>query len=472
MENTALGRSAGSTASVLLITCVTAVGGFLFGFDNGAISGSAGFIQERFGLGPGGLGWVTSSIIVGCIIGVVIAGRLSDAIGRKRVMLATAVVFVVGALGEAFAPSSELLVLARIIVGIGIGTETTIAPLYIAEVAPARIRGRLVSFNQLFNTIGNLVVFTVSAFVARSNGDAWNVDRGWRYTFGIGVAPAVLFFLLLFLVPESPRWLVRHGRRQDGLAVLRRINPTASQAQAQLAVIEESVAREGTGATVRDVLAPRFRKTLLIGFAVALFQQITGINAIFYYAPEVFTSAGLETNDAMSSTVLIGITLVAATLVSMWLIDKVGRRTLLLTGASAMTVLLACIGVVFREAHPSAPLLLALILGYVAFFAVSFGTVAYVIISEIFPTHVRGVAASIATFALWGGNYLVSQFFPVLVDGIGSSSTFFLFSAVSLLALVFTVRFVPETKNRSLEEVERELYGYRMPQEKEPARLS
>ncbi len=465
-------RTAGHMRSVILITSVTAVGGFLFGFDNGAISGSVGFIQERFELGSGALGWVTSSIIVGCIIGVLIAGRLSDAIGRKKVMLATAVVFVLGALGEAFAPNASLLVVARIVVGIAIGTETTIAPLYIAEIAPAGIRGRLVSFNQLFNTVGNLAVFTVSALVARSHSDAWNIEQGWRWIFGIGVVPAVLFFLLLFLVPESPRWLVRQGRTHDGLRVLRRITPTSAEAESELAVIEEAVAREGSRATLRDVLAPRFRKALVIGFGVALFQQISGINAIFYYAPEVFESAGLETNDAMSSTVLIGVTLVVATLISMWLIDKVGRRTLLLTGASAMTVLLACIGMLFRSAQPNAPLLLALILAYVAFFAVSFGTVAYVIISEIFPTHVRGVAASIATFALWGGNYLVSQFFPVLVDNIGSSSTFFLFSGICLLALVFTVALVPETKNRTLEEVERELYGHPTAPAQEPVPLT
>ncbi|MFC9617647.1 sugar porter family MFS transporter [Streptomyces sp. NPDC056723] len=455
--------SAGHMRSVIVITGVTAVGGFLFGFDNGAISGTAGFIQDRFGLSAGGLGWVTSSIIVGCIIGVVIAGRLSDAVGRKKVMLGTAVVFLVGALGEGLAPNAELLVAARILVGIGIGTETTIAPLYIAEVAPAHLRGRLVSFNQLFNTVGNLVVFSVSALIARASSDTWNTEQGWRYIFVIGIVPAVVFFGLLFLVPESPRWLIRQGRTDEGLEALRRISPTRPDAEAERAGIEASIAIEGSRTGVGDVFAPRFRKTLVIGFGVALFQQITGINAIFYYAPEVFKSAGLATNDAMSSTVLIGVTLVAATLVSMWLIDRVGRRTLLLTGATAMTVLLAAIGLVFRNTHPSAPLLLALILGYVAFFAVSFGTITYVIISEIFPTHIRGVAASIATFALWGGNYLVSQFFPMLVEGIGSSSTFFIFSGISLLALLFTHALVPETKNRSLEEIERELYGNRHP---------
>ncbi len=457
MDSTTRSRT-GHMKNVVLITLITAVGGFLFGFDNGAISGSTGFLQERFGLGSGGIGWVTSCIIVGCIIGVVVAGRLSDLVGRKKVLLATAVVFLVGAVGEALAPNVDMLVAARMLVGIGIGIETTIAPLYIAEVAPSHLRGRMVSFNQLFNTVGNLVVFTVSALISRANSESWNVEHGWRYVFGVGVVPAVLFFCLLFIVPESPRWLIGHGREDLGRAVLRRINPTDRDADRQFDEIRATLGQEG-GAGLRDLWAPRLRKALVIGFGVALFQQITGINAIFYYAPEVFKDAGLETNDALSSTVLIGVTLVLATLVSLWIVDRVGRRTLLLFGATGMTITLACTGLLFRAASPNPTLLLVFILGYVAVFAVSFGTVAYIIISEIFPSHVRGVAASVATFALWGGNYLVSQFFPVLVDHIGSSGTFFIFAGTSLVALVFTFSMVPETKNKTLEEVERELYG-------------
>ncbi|MER5438782.1 sugar porter family MFS transporter [Streptomyces sp. NPDC002790] len=441
----------GHMANVVVITMVTAVGGFLFGFDNGAISGATGFIQDRFHLTPGGLGWVTSSIVVGCVIGVVIAGRLSDVVGRKKVMLGTALVFLVGACGEALAPTSGWLVFFRILVGIGIGTETTVAPLYIAEVAPAAVRGRLVSFNQFFNTIGNLVVFAVSAVIAHVNSEAWNIDQGWRWIFALGVIPAVAFFLMLFLVPESPRWLARKGRSDEALTVLEHVNATPEDARSELTAIEGALSQEHAG--LRELLAPALRRMLVVGVGVALFQQITGINAIFYYAPEVFRTAGFGSDGAMMSTVLIGVVLVVATLVSMRLIDRVGRRALLLVGSTAMTVLLAGTGMVFRAAHPNAALLLVLILAYVGFFAVSFGTVAYVIISEIFPTRVRGVAASVATFALWGGNYLVSQFFPVLVDGIGASGTFFLFAGICLLALVFTATLVPETRGRSLEDL-------------------
>lgn len=448
--------------TVVLITTVTAVGGFLFGFDNGSISGSVGFLQERFDLTPAGVGWVTSSIIVGCIIGVIIAGRLSDAIGRKRVLLITAAVFFVGALGEALAPNDAVLVLARILVGIGIGTETTIAPLYIAEVAPARLRGRLVSFNQLFNTVGNLVIFALAAAIANANTQQWNVDYGWRVIFATGLVPAVLFILLLRFVPESPRWLIGKGRVKEAIRILERLNPSRHVAAAQFEEIRSTlpVAEDGKRSSeLSELLKPSLRKALLVGFLVALFQQITGINAIFYYAPEIFKKAGLPTSEALSSTVLIGAVLVAATLISMWLIDKVGRRTLLIVGAAAMMVLQAAIGTVFLAEQPNGTVLLLLILAYVAFFAVSFGTVAYVIISEIFPTRVRGAAASIATFALWGGNFFVSQFFPILVDEIGSSATFYLFAGVCAVALLFVLTLVPETKGRTLEQIERDFHG-------------
>lgn len=442
--------------TVVLITFVTAVGGFLFGFDNGAISGSSGFIQQRFDLGPAGLGWVTSSLIVGCLVGVVVAGRISDAIGRKKVLLGTALLFLIGAVMEALAPSSGLLVVARILVGIGIGAETTIAPLFIAEVAPARLRGRLVSFNQLFNTVGNLVIFSISAAISHANSTAFNIDYGWRWIFAAGVVPAVAFVSLLYLVPESPRWLAKRGRDGQSLAVLTRITGSARAAADQLDEIRGSLVGERS-TRVRDLWVPGLRKALVIGCGVALFQQITGINAIFYYAPAIFKAAGTGGDGAMLSTVLVGVVLVLSTLLSMWLIDKVGRRTLLLVGSTCMTILLAAVGVLFRHPAQHSAVLVALVLAYVAVFAVSFGTVAYVVIAEIFPTHVRGLAASIATFALWGGDFAVSQLFPVLTAHIGSSATFLIFAAVSLVALVFTVTLVPETKGKSLEEVERSM---------------
>ncbi|MFZ3388337.1 sugar porter family MFS transporter [Buttiauxella gaviniae] len=444
--------------NVLLISLVTAVGGFLFGFDNGSISGSVGFLQSKFALDADGIGWVTSSIIIGCIIGVALAGPLSDAIGRKKVLLLTALIFIFGVVGQALATSSEMLVWFRIFVGIGIGVETTIAPLYIAEVSPAHIRGRLVSLNQLFNCIGNLAIFSIAAVVASSASEAWNIEYGWRIIFATGIAPAIVFLFLLMKVPESPRWLVRKGRDQSGLDVLRTINPDEAAAQQQLAAIKTALQSEQQS-NLSELLKPRLRKALAIGFGVALFQQITGINAIFYYAPEIFKTAGVDISGAMSFTVLIGVMLVISTLVSMWIIDKVGRRSLLIFGSVGMAISLSAIGILFRASESHTTLLLICILAYVAIFAVSYGTVAYVIISEIFPIQVRGIAVSIATFALWGGNFFVSRFFPVLVENINAANTFFIFSGISVIALIFVFTMVPETKGKTLEQIELEMHG-------------
>ncbi|WP_435948123.1 sugar porter family MFS transporter [Dryocola sp. BD586] len=443
--------------NVLLISFVTAVGGFLFGFDNGSISGSVGFLQSRFALDANGIGWVTSSIIIGCIVGVALAGPLSDAIGRRKVLLLTALIFIFGVLGQALASSAEMLVWYRILVGVGIGVETTIAPLYIAEVSPAHIRGRLVSLNQLFNCVGNLAIFSIAAVIASSASEAWNIEYGWRAIFAAGIVPAIVFLFLLIKVPESPRWLVRKGRHEAGLAVLRKINPDENAAREQLETIKTALQSENPS-RLSELLKPRLRKALIVGFGVALFQQITGINAIFYYAPEIFKTAGVDVSGAMSFTVLIGMMLVVSTLVSMWIIDKAGRRTLLIFGSVGMAATLGGIGLLFRSTEAHTTLLLVLILAYVAIFAVSYGTVAYVIISEIFPISVRGIAVSIATFALWGGNFFVSRFFPVLVENISAANTFFIFAGIAVIALIFVLAMVPETKGKTLEEIELEMH--------------
>lgn len=444
--------------NVLLISFVTAVGGFLFGFDNGSISGSVGFLQSRFGLDADGIGWMTSSIIIGCIVGVALAGPLSDAIGRKKVLLLTALIFIFGVLGQALATSAEMLVWYRILVGIGIGVETTIAPLYIAEVSPAHIRGRLVSLNQLFNCMGNLAIFSIAAVIASNASEAWNIQHGWRLIFATGIAPAIVFLFLLIKVPESPRWLIRKGRHEAGLDVLRKINPDENTAREQLETIKSALQNENAS-RLNELFKPRLRKALVVGFGVALFQQITGINAIFYYAPEIFKTAGVDVSGAMSFTVLIGMMLVVSTLVSMWIIDKVGRRTLLIFGSVGMAATLGGIGLLFRTGETHTTLLLICILTYVAVFAVSYGTVAYVIISEIFPINVRGIAVSIATFALWGGNFFVSRFFPVLVENISTANTFFIFSGIAVIALIFVLTMVPETKGKTLEEIELKMHG-------------
>lgn len=439
-----------SSKYVILITCITALGGFLFGYDNGAISGTIGFLETYFSLTAAGVGWMTSSIIVGCLLGVITGGKLGDLFGRKKVLIACAILFGINSVGAALAPSPFWLITWRIIGGIGIGMEITIAPLYIAEISPARLRGRLVSFNQLLNTVGNLLIFTVSAIIASLHSELWNVEYAWRWIFATGVIPAVLFLILLFFVPESPRWLAKKKRYDEALTILSRINGPL-QAQKILKEINMTINQKGN---ILDFLKSGARAALIVGVAVAFFQQITGINAVIYYAPEIFKMAGSSHNAAMLSTIMIGIVLVTFTLLSIWIIDKIGRKLLLVIGSSTMALCLLGIGYLFGMENINGTLILILILLYIAAFSISFGTVTYVIISEFFPTRIRGLAASIATFFLYIGQFLVSQFFPVLVETIGSSITFFTFAALSIIALLFTIVFVPETKGKTLEEIE------------------
>jgi len=437
---------------VLLITCITALGGFLFGYDNGSISGTIGFLQTHFNLSPASVGWVTSSIIVGCLLGVIFAGKLSDLFGRKKVLIVCAFLFAINSFGAAFAPSVNWLVFWRIIGGIGIGMEITIAPLYIAEISPARLRGRLVSFNQLLNTVGNLMIFTVSAIIASLHTELWNIEYGWRWIFGTGALPAILFLILLFFVPESPRWLVKKNKSEEALTILEKINGS-KQAKTILQDISQSVHQKK--GSLLDFMKTGTKVALIVGVAIAFFQQITGINAVIYYAPEIFKMTGSGHNAAMISTIMIGVVLVVFTLLSIWIIDKVGRRLLLLAGSSVMSLCLIGTGFAFGMENINGTLILVFLLTYIAAFAVSFGTVAYVIISEFFPTQIRGLAASIATLFLYMGQFLVSQFFPVFVDSIGPSITFYIFAILSIIALLFTVKFVPETKGKSLEEIEK-----------------
>ncbi len=436
---------------VVLITCITALGGFLFGYDNGAISGSIGFLKTHFHLSPASVGWVTSSIIVGCLLGVITAGKLGDLFGRKTVLIACAILFTVNSIGAAFAPSASWLVFWRIVGGIGIGMEITIAPLYIAEISPAKLRGRLVSFNQLLNTVGNLMIFTVSAVIAALHTEIWNVEYAWRWIFGSGSFPAILFLLLLFSIPESPRWLAKKKRDKEALAILEKINGS-NNAQKILDDINLSINQEK--GNFLEFLKTGTRMALIVGVTVAFLQQITGINAVIYYAPEIFKTAGSGHNAAMLSTIMIGVVLVVFTLLSIWAIDKVGRKLLLVVGSISMTICLVGTGYMFGMETINGTLILVFLLIYIAAFAMSFGTVAYVIISEFFPTRIRGLAASIATLFLYIGQFLVSQFFPVLVDSIGSSITFYIFAFFSFIALLFTLKFVPETKGKTLEEIE------------------
>jgi SP family arabinose:H+ symporter-like MFS transporter len=431
---------------------IAAIGGFLFGYDTAVISGAIGFVRERFGLDPAILGWVVSSLIVGAMIGAACSGILSDKFGRKKMLMVSAILFVIGSVGSAIPSTVTGLILGRIIGGLGVGMASTLSPLYIAEIAPVRNRGRLVSIYQFAVVTGIFVTFFINATIAGMGNEAWDIEHAWRWMLGFGIAPGLFYWLLLFLIPETPRWLMKQKQEVRALEVLERMNGKEA-AKSELHEILNF--KEDDHGSIRELLRPALRLPLIIGVGLAILQQITGINAIMYYAPEIFKRTGAGTNAALNQTVLVGIVNFAFTLVALWLIDKVGRKALLLIGSILMTICLFAVGYGFYAENMSSYLILFFILLYVAAFAVSLGPVVWVMISEIFPTRIRGRATAIASLSLWAADYVVSQTFPMLLEGFGAAATFWLFAAFSVIAVIFCAKVVPETKGMSLEQIER-----------------
>jgi SP family arabinose:H+ symporter-like MFS transporter len=341
-------------------------------------------------------------------------------------------------------------VIARFIGGLGIGAASMLSPLYISEIAPAKSRGTLVSLYQLAIVIGINLIYFVNLKIAALGDSAWNVELGWRYMLGSGALPAFLFFVLLFLVPESPRWLVKKNRDAEALDTLRKVNGDAGAIEV-MKEIKGAISAE-TG-TVSELFSPGLRMALFVGVVLALFSQITGINAIIYYAPEIFKSIGFAAESAFFQTVLIGVINTLFTFIAIGLIDRLGRRTLLLWGVSGMIVCLLGTGLCFYS-NITGPWLLIFILGYIASFASSLGPIPWVIMSEIFPTKIRGVAMSFCTIILWVGVLFITQFTPMLLQTIGGAFTFWLFMVNAVILIVFVARVVPETKQRTLEEIE------------------
>jgi sugar porter (SP) family MFS transporter len=370
-------------------------------------------------------------------------------VGRKRALVASAVLFAVSAVGSAVPQSLAAFVAARIVGGVGIGLASMLSPLYIAEVSPAATRGRLVSVNQFAIIAGMLVVYYVNAVVAGLGDEAWNVAEGWRWMFGSAVVPALAFLALLFLVPESPRWLAKRGESDRARAILARLNGDA-RARQELAAIQAAVAKES--GTLAELLTPALRMPLLIGVTLAVLQQVTGINVVLYYAPEIFKTTGLPATQAINDTVLVGFINLAFTIVAIWIVDRVGRRPLLLVASAGMGLSLALLGGAFLARAFSGPWVLLLVLIYVASFAVAMGPVVWVVLSEIFPTAVRGRAMSVATVCLWIACYAVSQTFPLLLQRLGGR-VFFVYMVMCAVAFLFVQAAVPETKGKSLEEI-------------------
>jgi SP family arabinose:H+ symporter-like MFS transporter len=436
---------------VTLVSIVAALGGLLFGFDTAVVSGAIGFMKDKFSLNEVEVGWAVSSLIIGCIFGAAISGILSDKLGRKKVLIAAAVLFIIGSLGSAIPETFTGYIIARIIGGIGIGITSTLCPLYNAEIAPAKYRGRLVALNQFATVTGIFLVYFVNSGIAGSGDDAWNISTAWRWMFGVGVLPGVLFLILLFFVPESPRWLIKQGRPMEALPVLLRIHGE-EMAKQEVLDIKESFKQES--GSIRQLFNPGLRTALIVGVVLAVLQQVTGINAIMYYAPEIFKETGAGTNASLVQTILVGLINFLFTILALWLIDKVGRKALLLVGSASMAVCLLVIGVAFHTGHTAGPVVLIFILLYVASFAISLGPVVWVILSEIFPNRIRGKAMALASMSLWAADYVVSQSFPPMLNSAGPAMTFWIFGLMSLFTFFFTLKVVPETKGKSLEEIE------------------
>ncbi|MGZ3837875.1 MAG: sugar porter family MFS transporter [Flavisolibacter sp.] len=433
------------------ITIAAAVGGVLFGYDTAVVAGAIGFIQKRFDLTAAMMGWIASCALVGCVVGAMSSGYLSDKLGRKKVLLLSAILFAFSSLGTALPQSLTLFVAFRIIGGLGIGIASMISPMYITECAPADIRGRLVSINQLGIVTGILLIYFVNAGIAGLYDEAWNIHTGWRWMFGSGIFPSLVFFILLLFVPESPRWLAQKGKSDEAMRILSKING-AIKAREELNEIENAIhSEEGS---FRELFKPGLRRALIIGVILSIFSQVTGINAIMYYAPEIFKSTGDGSNSALLQTVLVGIVNLLFTLVAIKYADKAGRKTLLLAGSGGMAICLAIIGLAFYLGAIKGYLILIAILAYIACFALSLGPITFVLIAEIFPNRVRGRAMSICLFFLWTAVYVVSQFFPILLQSIGSADTFWLFMVMSVIAFLFVWKIVPETKGKTLEEIE------------------
>jgi sugar porter (SP) family MFS transporter len=437
-----------------LLVGIAALGGLLFGYDTGVISGALLFIRTEFDLSPTMQGLVAGIALIGAAAGAAFAGSLSDRFGRRLVLMVTGVVFVGGALIAALAPSISILLLGRVVVGIGIGFASMLTPLYLAEMAPARNRGALVSLNQFAITCGILVSYLVGYLFAQAG--------QWRWMLALGALPGAILATGMLVLPETPRWLAGHGHMAEAGAVLRRLRGATSEAEAELTELRTDLRREGQLASWRELLNPVVRGPLIIGVGLAIFQQITGINTVIYFAPVIFQAAGISSaSSAILATAGVGVVNVLMTVVAIQLIDKVGRRALLLVGLLGMAVCLVLLGLGFAIGGSSATLgwLTALSLGaYVGFFAIGLGPVFWLLISEIFPLYVRGRGMGVATIANWGSNLLVTVTFLELIVVLGRPGTFFLYAAMTAVAYIFTWSQVMETKGLSLEAIEAELH--------------
>jgi len=431
---------------VYRIATAAASAGFLFGFDTAIINGALIFVRQDFHLNELQTEFAAGSLLIGCLFGAGGAGTLSDRFGRRCLLLAAAVLFGLSSIGTALPRNLYEFVVARLFAGVAIGVASVIAPMYIAEISPPQIRGRLVSLNQMAIVLGILSAFSVSWMLSGRG------ESSWRLMFATAVLPSLAFLLALFFVPESPRWLIRAGYADLAMEVLQRIR--GDQAATEAEEIQQSLAEES--GNFREMLTPHLRRPLFIAIALAVLSQATGINSVNYYGAILFRDhAGQGTaSSALGANVIVGLANLAGTILALSVIDRVGRKALLLVGSAGMAVTLSLLGFALRVSPPPANLILTAVLFYVGLFAISFAPVTWVCIAELFPTAIRGRAMSAATVALWAACLLVSLTFLSLMKLLSPGGTFWLFASVCFVAFLFVWRWLPETKGRSLEEIQ------------------
>lgn len=451
---------------VWLISSVAAMGGLLFGWDWVVIGGAKPFFQRYFDLtSEAQIGWANSCALIGCLVGALMAGALSDKFGRKRLLLLSALMFAVTSVGNGLAHNFTVFIAWRMLGGVAIGLASSLSPMYISEVAPAQMRGRLVAINQLTIVVGILLAQVINWGLVRNLPagatdefikNSWFGQQGWRWMFGLTAAPSLLFLLGMFLVPESPRWLAKNGRADAAKGVLSRIGGEGYATAAVAEINSTLAAGEIQHVRFADLLDPRIVKVLVLGVALAVFQQWCGINVIFNYAEEIFKAAGYDISSVLKNIAWTGSVNLIFTFVALGLVDRFGRRPLMLFGAAGLAVIYVAMGFCYANGVQGLPVLL-LVLAAIGCYAMSLAPVTWVVISEIFPNRIRGAAMSVAVTSLWIACFILTYTFPWLNAKLGSAKTFWLYGVICVLGLVFIWVAQPETKGKTLEQIEREL---------------
>jgi len=467
-NDTSLLKAKYNLGYVWLISSVAAMGGLLFGWDWVVIGGAKPFFQRYFDLtSEAQIGWANSCALIGCLVGALVAGALSDKFGRKRLLILSAFLFAITSLGNAFAENFSIFIAWRMLGGVAIGLASNLSPMYIAEIAPAQMRGKLVSINQLTIVIGILLAQVINWSLVRhlpagATDDfirnSWFGQQGWRWMFGLTAAPSLLFFFGMFAVPESPRWLAKNGKPELAKTILTKIGG-ANYGSAAMKEINATLATEEIQRVrFADLLNPKMAKVLVLGVVLAVFQQWCGINVIFNYAEEIFKAAGYDISSVLSNIAWTGSVNLAFTFVALGVVDKGGRRPLMLFGAAALALIYFALGFCYHQHVQGLPVLL-LVLAAIGCYAMSLAPVTWVVISEIFPNRIRGAAMSVAVCALWIACFILTYTFPLLNAQLGAAGSFWLYAAICVLGFLFIFFKLPETKGKTLEQIERDLVG-------------